>query len=169
MASHEPYGFITPGLDTALATPPLFLPQTGSKTIFTVTGGPIMIINLFGIVTTVIGSVTNLLSMAATATGLTQVLLTGTGISVDAAAVGSMIALPQTASGTAVLEANGVNPSPYIGYQMNAGVIQIKTSGSDGGTGQIQWYMVYKPMANFTPINATGFNFPFTQVTAASS
>ena len=54
-----PFGIAAPGIEQTVATSPLLPPQGTTGTIFTIAGGPIQVLQLFGIVRTVIGAVAN--------------------------------------------------------------------------------------------------------------
>src|SRR5260370_11534481 len=54
-----PYGLDAPGVAMLAQTKPFALPQTTTKTIFTITGGPIWLQCIFGVVTTLVGAVAN--------------------------------------------------------------------------------------------------------------
>jgi hypothetical protein len=129
----------------------LALPQTGVAGIFTIVGGPIQVLYLGGVITTVIGSVAN-------ATKLTWVPTVG-GSSTDvcattdlnAAAAGDLLtcvtsfatAITLTTAGILV----GTGTTSPLPFTAAPGIIKVNCAGSDGGTGRIQWVMRYKPLS----------------------
>ena len=148
-----PAGIVAPGIENVAETNPLTLPQGTTKTIFTVTGGPIDVMKIFGICTTVVPAVAN-------ATKLQVVIsVAGSPVTTDICAtvditgmtVGSIFELVTSSSTTAVISTVGFYPlasaTLYYRFTMNAGSIQVNCAGSDGGTGMIQWFMHYRPMS----------------------
>jgi len=164
-----PYGIGGPGIVQVVTTSPGTLPQTGNKTIFTVTGGPIVVEAVFGVVTTLIGAVANATKLQYFATGLTAVDLCATA-DLNAAAVGTIFSLTGTLATGAIIVAPNVNSlalDQATKWNILPGIIRINTAGSDGGTGLMQWYIRFRPYANFT-INDPGpkSGIPVSLVTA---
>ncbi len=149
-----PYGLDAPGLDMLAQTNPLSLPQTTTKTIFTITGGPIWVSNIFGVVTTLVGAVANatkleyvdtLTSTAANLCGTADInaLVAGAFYNlVNGFGTGAVI----TATTGLVVQGSVLATAP-TSFLCQPGVIRINCAGSDGGTGRIQWYMNYRPMS----------------------
>lgn len=177
MASHFPYGQVGPGLIQTQTDTPLFLPQTSTKTLFTIGGGPIKVEAIFGIVTTVIGAVANAtkLQFVSTATS-TAVDLCATA-DINALVAGAIYSVTGTLATGAVIVNSNLNQlalDQATSWNLGAGVIRVNTAGSDGGTGQIQWYIRYRPYATYTTINYRGGTGnlsgpPYATVTAAVS
>ncbi len=149
-----PYGLDAPGLSMLGQTNPLALPQTTTKTIFTITGGPIWLQCIFGVVTTLVGAVAN-------ATKL-QFVDTLTSTATDMCATSDINALvagafynlvngfgtAATISGAAgIVIAGSVLTTAPMACFLQPGVIRINCAGSDGGTGRMQWFMRYIPMS----------------------
>ncbi len=147
-----PYGIGAPGLATVAMTNPLALPQTATKVLFTITGGPIRVIAIMGVVTTIIGAVANATKITATpTTGGTATDICATG-DINAAAAGDIL-IPITSFATALsINTAGVivdGPSATTqatGFRMTPGTILVNCAGSDGGTGRVQWYLHYIPI-----------------------
>lgn len=148
-----PYGLGAPGLDMVVMTNALTLPQTTTKTIFTITGGPIEVLKIFGICITAIGAVANATKLSATTTVNAATVTTDICATVDvnAMTVGSVYELVTGFSTAAVISTTGLYPvasaTLYTRFVMNVGTILVNCAGSDGGTGQIQWFMHYKPLS----------------------
>ena len=147
-----PYGLGAPGVDAVVVTNPVTLPQTTTKAIFTITGGPIEVMKIFGVVTTVIGSVANATKLQAVITvGTAQTTDICATVDLNAAPVNNIYELVTSFATAAVLGTAGLYPvassTLYTRFVMLPGVIQINCAGSDGGTGMMQWYMHYKPLS----------------------
>jgi hypothetical protein len=74
----------------------LTLPQTATSTLFTVTGGAILVTNIFGIVTTAIGGACNLSLGLAPTIGTAQTAGIGGPTALASAAAGTIIGAPAT-------------------------------------------------------------------------
>ena len=147
-----PFGISAPGQGLMAVTNPLALPQTSTKTIFTITGGPVYVQRIFGVITTVIGAVANATKLTATPTiggAATDICAT---VDINAAAAGD-IYVPITSFATAaslstaavIIALPGAAGSP-LSFMMTPGTILVNCAGSDGGTGRIQWFMHYVPL-----------------------
>ena len=172
-----PYGLDAPGLDMLAQTNPLSLPQTTTKNIFTITGGPIWVQCIFGVVTTLVGAVAN-------ATKLTYVdALTSTATDICATAdINALVAgafynlvngfgTGAVITGTAgIVIAGSVLATAPMSCYMQPGLIRVNCAGSDGGTGRIQWYMNYRPMSQGfqTLAGATAAGAPAAMVVVTS-
>ncbi len=146
-----PYGLSAPGVGMMAMTAPLALPQTATKTIYTITGGPIRVLKIFGLVTTAIGAVANATKLTATPTiggAATDICATA---DLNAAAAGDLLlTAPSFATGLSIITA-GVGPvaasTLFNAFIMTPGTILVNCAGSDGGTGRIQWFMHYEPLS----------------------
>lgn len=177
MASHDPYGRIGPGLTRAITTPPLFLPQTSTKTLFTIAGGPIMVEAIFGIVTVVIGAVANATKLEYVSTATSTAVALDATSDINALAAGAIFSVTGTLATAAIIVSPNTNQlalDQATAWNIGAGVIRVNCAGSDGGTGKIQWYIRYRPYATFTPTNfqggaGAGSGPPYSTIVAASS
>lgn len=148
-----PFGISAPGMGMMAETNPLALPQTTTKVIFTITGGPIRVNAIFGIVTILVGAVANATKLTATpTTGGAATDVCGTG-DINAAAAGDIL-IPITSFATAlsINTAGAIVDGPSATTQstkfiMTPGTILVNCAGSDGGTGRVQWYMHYVPLS----------------------
>ena len=120
---------------------------TGGVNLFTITGGRVIVVVLYGEVTTVIQSQSTTVQLVSTPTALgSAVNLSSTGLDVNALEVGGHISLPATpASGTALNSASG----GYINLtaarlMVPPGVISVSSNGA-ASTGAIKWDLVYVP------------------------
>lgn len=122
------------------------LPQTATGSIFTVSGGRIVVTSLVGEVTTVLGATVTTLAVASTPTVGAQTTL-ASATAVTSSAVGSWLTLPATLGAALVVTpvAGAVAlPSLSLGLLVPVGSIQITTSASD--TGFVKWSMTYVPL-----------------------
>ena len=146
-----PFGIASPGLGMMAVTNPLTLPQTASKTIFTVAGGSIRVLEIFGFVTVAIGAVANAtkLTIVPATTPVTPVDVCAT-LDINALAIGNLLiaitgfstALSAVTSGYGPV-ASSTLPTTFI---CRTGNIQLNCAGSDGGLGMIKWHMRYIPL-----------------------
>jgi hypothetical protein len=124
------------------------LPQTATATLFTVTGGRVIVTSLVGTVSTAIQNQACSLSLGtvpttgtASATGLTTAVTTIANLE-----VGTHLYLP-AAKGALVANANaGAAAQLFAGsaYVVSAGTISWTTSASN--TGAISWALTYIPL-----------------------
>jgi hypothetical protein len=128
------------------------VPQNATSTIFTVSGGRVLLTGLYGVVKTVIGGTTPSAKIVSTPT-------VGTAVDVSSATaitgkeVGANIALAGTV-GTALNVQNGGAgaglPSPIV---IPAGTLGVNVSAADA-TGAIQWTLTYVPLDNGASVTA---------------
>jgi hypothetical protein len=128
---------------------PKTMPLNATTTIFTVSGGRIMIGLLYGVVTTIIGGTTPAIKLVATPTvGTANDMCTALTITADE--VGMMFVCP-IAVGSALIGAaaagkSGSASGPGLGGQVVApGTIGINNSAADA-TGAAQWTLFYIPL-----------------------
>lgn len=157
--SNFPYGIAAPGIVANRTTSPLALPQTGTGTLFTIAGGPLKIEAIFGIVTVAVGSATNTASLQFTSTATSVAVALCAASSVASLAAGTIYSVTGTLATAAIVIAPNTNNlalDQVTSWHVGPGVIQLLTTGSDGGTGRIQWFCRYRPYSMFTPTNPTG-------------
>lgn len=123
---------------------PKALPQSTTGTIFTVTAGPVLVQELFGIVTTVVQAQATTIAFTSTATGLSAVTLSGNTSDLNAAAVGTVVSITGTLASQVVLSANQGHIGQATPIFLGPGTIGVTTGASS--TGAIQWYCRYTPL-----------------------
>lgn len=120
------------------------VPQNATSTIFTVTGGRILVTGLYGKVTTVIAGTTPSAKIVSTPT-------TGTAVDVSSATaitgkeVGALIGLAGTVGTALNVQNAGAGaglPSPVV---IPVGAVGVNVSAADA-TGAIQWQLTYVPL-----------------------
>lgn len=119
------------------------LPQTATGSIFTVSGGRIVVTSLVGEVTTVLGATATTLKVTSTPTVGSAIDLSS-ATAVTSLQVGGHITLPSTVgSATVVSNAGAVAIPGGLAVLVPAGSIQITTNASD--TGSVKWDLTYIP------------------------
>lgn len=117
----------------------------GSDDLFTITGGPILVTEFVGIVTTVIGGAANChIDMVVTEPAGTVALSTNVAIDTDAAGTSYTF----TAATPGVLTpttAGALDQVPVIRWLCPAGTLKAHCSAAQ--TGVIKWYLVYRPLS----------------------
>jgi hypothetical protein len=119
-------------VDRATAT----LPQTAQGSIFTVSGGRILLTGLVGEVTTATGATATTLKVTSNPTTGTDVDLTS-ATAITSKEIGAQFTLPAT-SGS--------------GLVVPVGTIDIVTSASD--TGSVKWSLTYVPLDDGATVTA---------------
>ena len=139
----SPSGIRTAQLGVQVNRATATLPQTTTGSIFTVSGGRIVVTSLVGEVTTILGATVTTLSVVSTPTTGSAVTL-ATATAVTSLEVGGHITLPATVGGAMVVtNAGGVALPNALAVLVPIGNIQITTSASD--TGSVSWSLTYIP------------------------
>ncbi len=151
-----PYGIAAPGIVQAVATSPLLPPQGTHSTIFTIAGGPIVVERIFGIVRTLIGAHANATKLQFTANNpaLDAVDLCATA-DINALAAGAIYSVAGVlATGAIIVEPNDdqLALDQATKWIMGTGIIEVNCVGSSV-TGAIQWFMMFRPFINATPLD----------------
>jgi hypothetical protein len=141
-----PRGLAAPGNQVVLAAQNL--PQTATATLFTVSGGTVLVQFLAGLVTTALGATVTTLSLGNTPTG-------GSAANTSIATAGTVTSKPV---GTLFVPtwASGVGSTPVIvsAIQYQAGSVQsflvpagtITWTSSANDTGQMKWFCSWLPI-----------------------
>ena len=123
------------------------LPQTASAALFTVSGGHILIHQIIGFVTTIVGAVANATKLKVNPAGAGATTDICATVEWNAAAVNSIFTITGTFANAMVKTINlpiaGVQATPII---CPPGTIELDCAGSDGGTGRVKWEIVYWPL-----------------------
>jgi len=118
---------------------------TPGTTLFTVTGGNVLLTGFIGEVTVVQGAGATTLSLVHTPTVGTPTTIASGVTDIAAAAAGMMIALPAALAGALTLTATAYGvPLQRIRYVLRPGVMSV--FGSASPTGTIGWNMWYVPI-----------------------
>jgi hypothetical protein len=125
------------------------LPQTATATLFTVTGGPILVQRIVGKVTTATGATVTNLSLGYTPTGGANVPAgLCTAAAITSLAVGKLFVVAPFTTGTtpvAPFIGGAVQmPDPQLPVVVPDGVITWTTSASD--TGAMAWWLTFIPL-----------------------
>lgn len=122
------------------------LPQNATSTIFTVTGGRVLITSLVGIVTTIVSGTTPAAKLVATPTvGTANDLCTAGTITGDE--VGTMYSAPGPVGSALNISGSGSGAvtgqtAPMVA---NAGTIGVNCNAADAA-GAVKWAMTYIPL-----------------------
>lgn len=118
---------------------------TPGTTLFTVTGGNVLLTGFIGEVIVVQGAGATTLSLVHTPTVGTATTIASGVTDIAAAAVGQMIALPAALAGGLTMTATSYGvPLQRIRYVLRPGVMSV--FGSASPTGSISWVMWYVPI-----------------------
>src|SRR6267154_1084432 len=117
-------------------------PATGTGTLFTVTGGAILVTSLFGLVTVATPATAGIATAESTAS-----LQAGTWIGIQAASVVAGTPDVYTLGKLAVSGASGAGNVMFetADFTVSAGTITWTTTGT-AATGTIAWYLSYVPL-----------------------
>jgi hypothetical protein len=131
--------------NTRLVRAAALLPQTGTASIFTITGGLIRVDTFFGLAVTATPATVNTLQVKNTPAAGTPLAIS-TAVSVASLEAGSHVSLTDAAGGALVVGNAGTCPRPLDpGFIVNTGAIQLTTTGS-AATGTWAWYLMYTPL-----------------------
>lgn len=125
------------------------LPQTATSTLYTVSGGSVLVTSLLGVVSGVAtgSTVTTLALGTAPTTGTASTTSIATAVAITSLEIGSWVA-PQASSGKGGALVVGANAGATLflanPFVVPAGAITWTTSASD--TGKIAWYLTYVPL-----------------------
>jgi len=127
-----------------------------TDTIFTVAGGPILLLQLVGVFQTVNTGAASTFAIQSNATAGGATALSTASASTSGAAAGTMLTLAATVTGTLVTTAGtqiAVYPTAGTGWIIPVGTIQAIV-GTAGTVGTVQWYLRYKPLAPGVTVTA---------------
>lgn len=133
-------GILGVKVDRATAT----IPATTDQTLFTVTGGRIIVTSLIGEVTTIIQAQANAMKLKSVPTTGTSKDISGT-LDINGFEVGALVSLDGTALTTAL---NGANAGAALamrpqGIVVPIGSIKVNTAATN--TGAMKWSLTYIP------------------------
>jgi len=149
---NDPLAFRKALYGLAVAGAAKTVPQNATSTIFTVTGGRVLVTGLYGKVTTVIGGTTPSAKIVSTPT-------TGTAVDVSSATAitgkeaGALIGLAGTVGTALNVQNAGAGaglPSPVV---IPVGTVGVNVSAADA-TGAIQWTLTYVPLDDGASVTA---------------
>jgi hypothetical protein len=122
------------------------LPATTTGSIFTVTGGRVLVTNITGVVTTAIQAQANATKLVATPSGNGAVNDLSTTVDVNGLALGGLLS-PTGLAGDALVKSTGGGISglrnPII---VTPGAIGVNTAATN--TGAVTWTLTYVPLDN---------------------
>lgn len=117
----------------------------GADALFTVAGGPIMILEFVGVVTTTIGGAANMTIQETTTTPAGTTVFSTT-VAIDTDAEGTTYTFTAASPSVLTPTTAGVIPNvPRLGWLAPIGTIQALGSAAQDGV--IAWYMSFKPLS----------------------
>lgn len=119
------------------------LPQTTTTAYFTVSGGKVLVLGIYGEVTTVIEAGTNNIKLISNPTTGADVDLCAQ-VDIDADAAGTMYNITGTLTDALVATTSGAFKAQASGVVVAAGTIDLYASASK--TGQTKWTVIYQPI-----------------------
>jgi len=131
---------------------------TGNVNMFTITGGPIKVLELVGIVTTVVQAQTTSTKVTCTTTSpAATVDFSAAAVDLTGAAAGASIRHINTTGILTVVTAGFVNEGNAFAtndtqYLVPAGTLQVNNA-SASNTGAITWYMRYVPLSPLSVVS----------------
>lgn len=120
------------------------LPQNTSTNIFTVTGAPIEILGIIGEVTTVIQNTTNNVKLQITDTASSTTRDICATVNIANLAVGTFFNITGTFANAMVTTAGGTAIAQATSIYCPVGAIKFSTDASI--TGQVRWFLRYRPI-----------------------
>jgi hypothetical protein len=134
---------------------PKTVPQAATATVFTVTGGRVLVTSLTGVVTTVIAGTTPALKLVATPTVGTANDICGAA-TITADEVGTQYAVAGTSITTALNTSGNGSGAVYASnaaFSVATGTIGHNVSAADA-TGAIRWTLTYVALDNGASVTA---------------
>lgn len=134
-------------VDRATAT----LPQTATGALFNITGGRVLVTDITGEVTTVLGATATNAKLVSTPTTGTAVDLCAV-LAVASKEVGTLFGITGLFSDAMVGANAGASVAPRNGVVIPIGSIGLNTSASN--TGSVKWSITYVPLDNGATVTA---------------
>lgn len=128
------------------------LPQTATGTLFTVTGGRVMITSIVGQVTTGIQAQANAVKLVATPSGAGAVNDLCATVDVNGLAAGGLVSVTGLAGDVAVKSTGGGVSTLRNPIIVAAGAIGLNTAASN--TGSVKWSLTYVPLDDGASVKA---------------
>jgi hypothetical protein len=118
----------------------------GAQNLFTVVGGRVLLLDLMGLVTTVIQTAATTIAINFLATFGGNAAMSVASADITADAVGTMYLMPAAAGGALTVPAGGayLRLFPALGWVLSAGTISLTASAAR--TGGILWTAFYVPI-----------------------
>lgn len=125
----------------------------GSDDLFTITGGPIMVTEFVGIVTTIIGNNVATCQIQHTTTTPANTTNLSTAVAITSDAAGTSYTFTVDATAVLTPTTNGtLTVVPRIAWLLPIGT--IKATCSAANTGVIKWYMKYTMLSQYSRVIA---------------
>lgn len=125
------------------------LPQSATSTLYTVTGGNVMVTAMYGLITTVCGATATSVSLGTVpTTGTASSTGLATATAVTSLEAGTWLTLSQSGSkATGLIAGTNAGTTLFqtaVNFVVAPGTISWTTGAND--TGQVKWYLWYLPL-----------------------
>ena len=126
----------------------------GDDDLFTISGGPIKVLDFYGLVTTIIGNNVSTCTIQHACTDPSADIALSTAVRVDTDAVGTTYYIDNTALGvfTPVTAGSIIIATQMLPWLLTPGTLQAKFSAAN--TGAIRWFLVYKMLSQYSSVVA---------------
>ena len=127
--------------------------SNGADNLFTITGGPILVTEFVGIVTTVIGNTVATLQIKEVVTEPAGTINLSTAVAITSDAAGTSYTFTVATPGVLTpTTAGGLDQVPAIRWLCPIGT--INATGSAVNTGNIKWYIGYYMLSPYSKVEA---------------
>jgi hypothetical protein len=126
----------------------------GDDDLFTITGGPILVTNFYGLVTTLIGNNVSTCTIQHACTDPAADIALSTAVRVDTDAVGTSYYITNAALGvfTPVTAGSVIQSTTMLPWILTDGTLQATFSAANSG--KIRWFLVYTPLSPLSKVVA---------------
>ena len=127
----------------------------GDDNLFTITGGPILVTNFYGLVTTQIGNNVSTCTIQHACTTPAADIALSTAVAIDTDAVGTLYYISSAALGvfTPVTASSVIQATQMLPWILTPGTLQATFSAANTA-GAIRWFIVYKMLSQFSKVVA---------------
>lgn len=126
----------------------------GDDDLFTISGGPVLVTNFYGLVTTVIGNVSSTCTIQHACTDPAADIALSTAVRIDTDAVGTSYYLSSAALAvfTPVTAGSVIQATTMLPWILTPGTLQATHQAAN--TGAIRWFLVYTPLSQLSRVVA---------------
>ena len=126
----------------------------GDDNLFTVSGGPILVTNFYGLVSTLIGANVSTCTIQHACTDPAADIALSTAVAIQTDAVGTTYYIDNTALGVFTPKTAGsvIIPALMLPWLLTPGTLQATFSAANDGA--IRWFIVYKMLSQYSKVVA---------------
>ena len=127
----------------------------GDDDLFTISGGPILVTNFFGLVKTWIGATVSTCTIQHAVTTPAADVALSTAVAIETDAAGTSYYITSAALGvfTPVTAGSIIQATAMLPWILTVGTLQATFSAANT-TGAIRWFLVYTPLSQFSRVVA---------------